>query len=247
MDRLVCKRVLVTAAAQGIGRACADRFVKEGARVVAIDIDAAALKTLEGMEAAHGLDGTDANAVATLLAGQPAFDAVVHCIGMVDHGTVLDCDLHSWRRSFAVNVESFLHVLHAVLPAMVTAGGGSVVSIASVASSLKGLPNRAAYGASKAAVIGLTKSVAADFVSKGIRCNAVCPGTIVSPSLLGRVDDLGREVGGADKAMEMFVARQPMGRLGTAEEVAALCLYLASDESCFVTGQAFAIDGGITI
>lgn len=247
MERLIGKRVLVTAAAHGIGRACAIRFVREGARVVAIDIDADALATLEGVDEAHRVDGTDPDAMAKLLGNGAAFGAVVHCIGMVDHGTVLDCDLPGWRRSFAVNVESFLHVLHAVLPAMVIAGGGSVVSIASVASSLKGLPKRAAYGASKAAVIGLTKSVAADFVAHGIRCNVVCPGTIVSPSLLGRVDDLGREVGGADKAMEMFVARQPIGRLGTAEEVAALCLYLASDESCFVTGQAFAIDGGITI
>lgn len=241
------KHVLVTAAAQGIGKACALLFHAEGARVLATDMDGDALRGL----AAAGLDtsvvdGTDGQAVVATAAGRDAFDAVVHCVGTVFHGTVLDCTLDDWSRSFRVNVDSFYHLLQAVLPGMRRAGG-SVTCIASVASSIKGLPNRAAYGATKAALIGTVKSVAADFAADGIRCNAVCPGTISSPSLRQRVEALGATVGGTDKAMAMFVERQPLGRIGTPEEVAGLCLYLAGDAGRFVTGQAIAIDGGISI
>lgn len=248
MLRLSGKNILVTAASRGIGRACAEHAAAAGANVVATDIDAAGLAEMTHPAiTTQVLDGVDGAAVAAFLSDQRAFDAVIHCIGTVHHGSVLDCDLDTWRVAFRVNVDSFFHVLQGTLPAMVAAGGGSVTCISSVASSLKGLPNRAVYGASKAALIGLVKSVAADFVTKGIRCNAVCPGTITSPSLLGRVDALGREVGGGERAMAMFVERQPMGRLGTTDEVAQMCIYLASDESRFVTGQSFAIDGGMTI
>ena len=244
---LAGKRIWITAAANGIGRACAERFVAEGASVFATDIDADGLQTLDACPNRAVLDSTDARAVANYAARVGHLDAVVHCVGTVHNGRVLDCTAADWARSFDVNVHSFFHLLHAVLPSMIEARAGSIVCIASIASSLKGLPNRAAYGATKAALIGLVKSVAADFVSHGVRANAVCPGTVTSPSLLGRVEELGREVGGSDEAMAMFVARQPMGRLGTPEEIAGLCLYLASDESRFVTGQALAIDGGITI
>ena len=248
MERLKNKRVLVTAAARGIGRACALAAAREGAVVVATDID---FKALEDLSDARircvSLDGCDPSAVHQLLASEDTFDAVIHCIGYVHQGTILDCDLATWRQSFNINVDSLFLVLKAVLPQMRAVRHGSIVCISSVASSLKGLPRRAAYGASKAATIGLIKSVAADFVAEGIRCNAVCPGTISSPSLNDRVAVLGEEVGGAERALEMFIARQPMGRLGTPAEVAAMCIYLASDESCFVTGQAIAIDGGITI
>ena len=247
MSRLAGKHIWVTAAANGIGRACAERFLVEGARVSATDIDLEGLGTLPDPVARAALDSTDADAVRAYAAGLGPLDAVVHCVGTVHHGSVLGCDAAAWRRSFEVNVDSFYHLLQAVLPAMLEARAGSIVCISSIASSLKGLPNRAAYGASKAALIGLVKSVAADFVGHGIRANAVCPGTVSSPSLLGRVEELGREVGGSDEAMAMFVARQPMGRLGTPDEVAQLCLFLASDESRFVTGQAYAVDGGATI
>lgn len=248
MGRLAHKRVLVTAAGQGIGRACAELFHHEQAQIYATDIDDRGLKELADLGVLTiKIDGTDAVAVHDFLAGTEVFDAVVHCIGTVHDGTVVDCDADSWQRSFSVNVDSFYYLLQGVLPKMRTAGRGSIVCIASVASSVKGLPRRAAYGATKAATIGLVKSVAADFVADGIRCNAVCPGTIISPSLLERVDTLGRDLGNNGQAMAAFVARQPMGRLGTAEEVAALCLYLASDESMFVTGQALSIDGGMTI
>jgi len=247
MSRLTGKRVWVTAAANGIGRACAERFAAEGARVFATDVHAEGLASLPADVDHASLDSTDPAAVAAYAAGTGAFDAVVHCVGYVHQGSVLECDAPTWARSFEVNVHSFYHLLQAVLPPMVAARAGSIVCISSIASSIKGLPNRAAYGATKAALIGLTKSVAADYAGEGVRANAVCPGTVASPSLMHRVEDLGREVGGSDEAMAMFVARQPMGRLGTPEEIAGLCLYLASDESRFVTGQAYAIDGGITI
>lgn len=248
MSRLEGKHVLVTAAAQGIGRACVETFLREGATVHATDVDAKGLSTLpQGRLKTAVLDGTDPQAVADFVAGLNPLHSVVHCIGYVHQGSVLDCDQEHWQRSFRVNVDSFYYVLRAALPPMVTAQAGSIVCIASVASSIKGLPNRAAYGATKAALIGLVKSVAADYVAQGIRCNAVCPGTVTSPSLLGRMAEVGKSLGDLEKARAMFISRQPMNRLGTPEEIAALCLYLASDESRFVTGQAMAIDGGITI
>lgn len=246
MLRMAGMRVLVTAAAHGIGRACAERAAEEGALVVATDIDEDALRTLD-VEATCAVDGTDANAVAKCVEQLGPFDSLIHCIGYVHHGSILECDADSWRRSFSVNVDTFLHVVRAVLPPMIAAGDGSITCISSVASCLKGLPHRFAYGASKAALVGMTKSIAADYATQGIRCNAVCPGTITSPSLLARVEELGRGNGGFDEAMARFTARQPLGRLGSPDEVANLCIYLASGESRFVTGQAFAIDGGITI
>lgn len=246
--RLSGLSVLVTAGGQGIGRACVDAAMREGARVFATDRDVAPLADLQSdtLQIA-AVDGTDGNAVAAHVAAVGPFDAVIHCIGYVNQGTVLDCPPDQWARSFAINVDSYYTVLRAVLPGMVAAGGGSIVAISSVASSIKGLPARAAYGASKAAMIGLTKSVAADFVGQGIRANSVCPGTIETPSLGDRIQALGEQVGGTDIARARFTERQPMGRLGTPEEVAALCIYLASPESGFITGQTLCIDGGITI
>jgi 2-keto-3-deoxy-L-fuconate dehydrogenase len=248
MGRLQGKNILVTAAARGIGRACALAASAEGAQVIATDIDAPALADLESSSIKPvALDGTDFEAVRSLVENSPGFDALIHCIGYVHQGTVLDCNLKSWRRSFEINVDSFFFAACAVLPGMQKAGRGSIVCISSVASSVKGLPRRAAYGASKSAVNGLVKSLAADYIGSGIRCNAVCPGTVSSPSLEERITTLGEELGGYDKAYNVFVSRQPMMRFGTPEEVASLCVYLASDESRFVTGQLLAIDGGMTI
>jgi 2-keto-3-deoxy-L-fuconate dehydrogenase len=248
MGRMIAKRVLVTAAGQGIGRACAEMFHQEGAYVFATDINEASLATLSSAGiSTQVVDGTNGPSVAACLSGVEPFDAVVHCIGRVDNGSVLDCDEAAWRNAFRVNVDSFYHVLQNVLPGMRREKSGSIVCISSVASSVMGLPNRAVYGATKAALIGLAKAVAADFVADGIRCNAVCPGTITSPSLLNRVEALDEKLGGKGMGMNAFVARQPMGRLGTPEEVAAMCLYLASAESGFVTGQTLSIDGGMTI
>ncbi len=242
------QRVLVTAAARGIGLACARACAAAGADVVAVDVDGGALATaLEGRAVLAPADCTDAEAVAAIAARHAPFDAVIHAVGMVHHGSVLDCARADWQRSFAVNVDSYFHVLRATLPGMVAARRGSIVGIASVCSSIKGLPNRAAYGATKAAMIGLTKSVAADYVSLGIRCNAICPGTVLSPSLQDRIAELGQDVGGIDQATDLFVSRQPMGRLGTPEEIAALALYLAGDAGAFATGQIFVVDGGMSI
>ena len=246
--RLSGLSVLVTAGGQGIGRACVEAAMREGAHVFATDHHIAPLAELRS-DAVHiaEVDGTDGDAVAAHAAAFGPFDAVIHCVGYVHQGTVLDCPPEQWSRSFNLNVNSYFAVLRSVLPGMLATGGGSIVAIASVASSIKGLSSRAAYGASKAAMIGLTKSVAADFVDQGIRANAVCPGTIETPSLSDRIRALGEQVGGADIARARFTERQPMSRLGTPEEVAALCIYLASPESRFMTGQALSIDGGITI
>ncbi|KVC67910.1 SDR family oxidoreductase [Burkholderia stagnalis] len=252
--RLQGKRALVTAAGQGIGRATALRFVREGAQVLATDIDDAALARLAaetetaapgGTLATRRLDVTSAHDIAALAAAEPAFDVLFNCAGYVHHGTILDCDDDAWTFSWQLNVTSMVRLIRALLPAMIAAGGGSIVNMASAASSMKGVPNRCAYGATKAAVIGLTKAVAADFVEQRIRCNAICPGTIESPSLAARIAEQARaRQVPADTVRQAFVARQPMGRIGSADEVAALALYLASDEASFTTGAIHLIDGG---
>jgi 2-keto-3-deoxy-L-fuconate dehydrogenase len=243
--RLKGKRALITAAAQGIGRASALAMAKEGAEVLATDVNAAPLAGLEaepGLKTAQ-LDVTDADRIAALAGARPAFDVLVNVAGYVHSGSILDCDESAFDFSMNLNVKSMYRLIRAFLPAMLAAGGGSIVNVASVCSSLKGLPNRFAYGTSKAAVIGLTKSVAADYVGRGIRCNAVCPGTVETPSLEDRIaafDD-------PEAARRAFIARQPMGRLGTPEEIAAIIVHLAGDESAYTTGQLFVVDGGITI
>ncbi|NHB05467.1 SDR family oxidoreductase [Burkholderia cepacia] len=250
--RLQGKRALVTAAGQGIGRATALRFASEGADVLATDINEAALVRLEadagradGRLTTRRLDVTDAQDVAALAASERAFDVLFNCAGYVHHGSILDCDDDAWAFSLNLNVTSMYRLIRALLPAMLEAGGASIINMASAASSVKGVPNRFVYGTTKAAVIGLTKAVAADFVERGIRCNAICPGTIESPSLEQRIADQARmrDVS-ADEVRQAFVARQPIGRIGTADEVAALALYLASDEASFTTGAIHLIDGG---
>ncbi|KVW11784.1 NAD(P)-dependent oxidoreductase [Burkholderia cepacia] len=250
--RLQGKRALVTAAGQGIGRATALRFASEGADVLATDINEAALVRLEADAERAGsrlatrrLDVTDAQDVAALAANERAFDVLFNCAGYVHHGSILDCDDDAWAFSLNLNVTSMYRLIRALLPAMLEAGGASIINMASAASSVKGVPNRFVYGTTKAAVIGLTKAVAADFVERGIRCNAICPGTIESPSLEQRIADQARvrDVS-ADEVRQAFVARQPIGRIGTADEVAALALYLASDEASFTTGAIHLIDGG---
>jgi 2-dehydro-3-deoxy-L-fuconate 4-dehydrogenase len=245
--RLQGKTVVVTAAAQGIGRASALAFAREGARVVATDIDLDKLGALakEGGAAitARKLDATDAAGIAALAGELGAVDVLMNCAGFVHHGTVLDTTERDWDFTMTLNVKSMYYTIRAFLPGMLKRGKGSVVNIASGASSVRGIPNRFVYGTSKAAVIGLTKSVAADFIKQGIRCNAICPGTIATPSLEDRVAALGN----VEEARKAFVARQPMGRLGTAEEVAALALHLASDESGFTTGAIHIVDGGFSL
>ncbi|WP_144982115.1 SDR family oxidoreductase [Halomonas sp. C22] len=242
--RLKNKTALVTAAANGIGRASVERFVAEGARVIATDIDTTSLEGLKGVEVRH-LDVTDVAAIQRLAADLPALDVLFNCAGMVPSGSVLQCDDATWQRSFALNVTSMYHIIQSFLPAMLNSGGGSIINMASLASSLKGVPNRFAYGTTKAAVIGLTKAVAADFMTHGIRCNAICPGTVDSPSLRQRIEAQARQEGlSTTEVLEAFIARQPMGRLGRPEEVAALATFLACDESSFITGTAQLIDGG---
>jgi 2-keto-3-deoxy-L-fuconate dehydrogenase len=244
MSRLLNKTTIVTAAAQGIGRATALAFAREGARVVACDVNAAGLEALvaEARVETRVLDVRSTDAIARLAADVPGPDALFNCVGYVHNGTILECDDEAFDRSFDINVKSMFRLIRALLPGMVAAGRGSIINISSVASSVIAVPNRFVYGASKAAVIGLTKSVALDFVSKGIRANAICPGTVESPSLQERM----RATGDFDAARANFIARQPMGRLGTPEEIANLAVYLASDESSFVTGSTFVIDGGWT-
>lgn len=241
--RLAGKTALVTAAAQGIGRACAERFAREGARVIATDLRIDALNDVPFE--VHRLDVRDTGQVNALAAELGGIDILFNCAGFVHAGSVLECDEDAWDFSFDLNVKSMYRTLRAFLPGMLERGGGSVINMSSAASSIKGVPNRFVYGASKAAVIGLTKSVAADFVARGIRCNAICPGTVVSPSLAQRIDEQARAQGKPRAEVEAaFVARQPMGRLGQPEEIAALAAYLASDEAAFTTGQVHLIDGG---
>ena len=237
--RLAGKTALVTAAAAGIGRAAAERFAEEGAIVHAVDIDARGLASLGGCSV-HCTDLTDGAAIEGLREAIGSTDILFNCVGYVHPGTVLDCSEEDWAFAHALNVTAMYRTIRAFLPGMLERGGGSIVNMSSVASSVKGVPNRFAYSTTKAAVIGLTKSVAADFVGQGIRCNAICPGTVDTPSLQQRL----RDTGDYDAAMAQFRGRQPMGRLGTAAEIAALAAYLASDEAAFTTGAIHIIDGG---
>ncbi len=241
MGRLAGKRILVSAAGQGIGRASALAMHREGARVLATDVNEATLAELaaEGLET-RVLDVRDPASVAAAIAAAGPLNGLFNCAGFVANGTILDCTEDEWDFSFDLNVKSMYRMTKAALPGMIAGGGGSIINMASVVSSIIGAPNRFVYGATKAAVIGFTKAVAADFITKGIRCNAICPGTVESPSLFQRM----RDSGDFEKAHAAFLARQPMGRLAKAEEIASLVVYLASDESSVTTGHAHVVDGG---
>jgi 2-keto-3-deoxy-L-fuconate dehydrogenase len=245
--RLKGKVAVVTAAGQGIGRAIAEAFVREGAQVFATDVDVA---KLEGIKRAkrRKLDVLSTRAVEAFAAKTGPIDVLVNCAGFVHHGTILECDDKAWDFSFDLNVRSMHRMIKAYLPGMLAKGKGAIVNIASGASSVRGIPNRYVYGTTKAAVIGLTKAVAADFIQKGVRCNAIAPGTVQSPSLDERISALAASTGkSVEEARAAFVARQPMGRLGSAEEIAAGALYLASDESAFSTGTIVIVDGGFSL
>ena len=249
--RLSGKVAVVTAAGQGIGAAIAEHFAAEGADVWATDLDATKFNKTTFKDG-RALDVTDGAAIKAFAEEVGEIDILTNVAGFVHHGSVLDCDDSDWDFSFDLNVKSMHLMIRAFLPGMLARAdslgtSGSIINLSSGASSLKGAPNRYVYGATKAAVIGLTKAVAIDFIKKGIRCNAICPGTVHSPSWEQRVRELGKEVGGFEKAHELFVSRQPMGRVGTAAEVAALAVYLASDESAFTTGTAIPVDGGWTL
>lgn len=237
--RLAGKTALLTAAGQGIGRAAAELFAAEGARVIATDRDPATLAGLDGCDC-RALDVTDLAAVLATRNAIGPIDILFNVAGVVHNGTILDCDEREWAFSCDLNMTAMYRTIRAFLPGMLDKGGGSIVNMSSIASSVKGIPNRFAYGATKAGVIGLTKAVAADFVGRGVRCNAICPGTIDTPSLQQRLYD----TGDYEAARKTFIDRQPMGRLGQAGEIAALALYLASDESSFTTGAIHVIDGG---
>ncbi len=239
--RLKGKRAVVTAAGAGIGQATALAFAAEGAHVIASDINAEALGPVAdaGCET-HHLDVTDADAVRIFAENTGAPDILFNCAGFVHHGTILDCAEVDFDFTFGLNVKSMYRMMRTYLPPMIEAGGGTIINMASVVSSIIAAPNRFVYGASKAAVIGMTKAVAADFVTQGIRVNAICPGTVDSPSLQGRM----RAMGDYDTARAAFIARQPMGRIAEAHEIAKMAVYLASDDSAFITGQTLTIDGG---
>jgi 2-keto-3-deoxy-L-fuconate dehydrogenase len=247
MKRLQNKNIFLTAAAKGIGHASLLRFLEEGATVWATDID---LKPLEVLNHSKEqlkvlkLDVCDPTAIEKLLEEISTIDVLFNCAGFVHNGTILECTEDDWDMAFEINVRSMYRLSKIIIPKMINKGGGVIINMASVASSVKGVPNRFIYGTSKAAVIGITKAIAADFVSQGIRCNAICPGTVETPSLNERMVAQG---GDLEKVRSDFVARQPMGRIGTPEEIANLAVYLASDESSYTTGTVFAIDGGMTI
>lgn len=244
-DRLSGKTALVTAAAQGIGRACALAFAAEGASVLATDINAAKLDELSGTPniVTTRLDVLDNDMVASLAREIAAPSILLNCAGFVHHGNIMDASEDEWDFGFNLNVKSQFRTIRAFLPGMVAAGGGSIINMASVSGSISGVPNRLVYGATKAAVIGLTKSVARDYIGHGIRCNAIAPGTVQSPSLDDRINAFDDPV----QARKDFIARQPLGRLGKAEEIAALAVYLASDESAYTTGSIMVSDGGLTL
>ncbi len=243
MGRLSGKTALATAAGQGIGRAAVLAMAQEGARVIATDINEALLEDLPGLsgniEIAQ-LDACDAQAISAMAAKVGNVDILFNCAGFVHHGSILEASEEEWDFAFDLNVKSMFHMTRAFLPGMVENGGGSIINMSSAASSIKGVANRFIYATTKAAVIGFTKSVATDFITKGIRCNAICPGTVQSPSLEDRI----KAQGDYEKSKAAFIARQPMGRLGTAEEIAALVVFLASDDAAFTTGDTHIIDGG---
>ena len=244
--RLKNKRTLITAAGQGIGFSTALAFASEGAEVVATDINPDTLNSLSNenpMIQTRLLDVTKPQEIQQIAEETGPIDVLFNCAGFVHHGTILDCEENDWEFSFNLNVRSMYRMIRAFLPAMLEAGGGNIINMSSVASSVMGLPNRFVYGASKAAVIGLTKSVAKDYIKQGIRCNAICPGTVESPSLQERIKAQG---GNLEEVRAAFIARQPIGRIGTPEEIAAIAVYLASDESAYTTGVAFSIDGGMS-
>jgi 2-keto-3-deoxy-L-fuconate dehydrogenase len=248
MSSLTGKTAFVTAAGQGIGRATAKAFAAAGAKVVATDVDAAKLAGLESDTIrAMALDVLDPAAIARAAETAGAIDILFNCAGVVHQGTLLEASEADWSFAFDLNCRSMFRTMQAFLPGMLTRGRGTIINIASVASSLKGVPNRFIYSASKAAVIGMTRSVATDYVTRGIRCNCLCPGTVETPSLDERIAANAAAAGSIDAARAAFVARQPMGRLGTPEEIAALAVYLSSDDAQFITGQAIVIDGGLTL
>ncbi len=245
-QRLINKNIIVTAAGQGIGRATAIAFCNEGANVIATDLNEKTLKDLNKQYPkiqVYTLDSTDSDAIKTFAKTVDKVDVLFNAVGFVHHGTILDCEEKDWNFSFNVNIKSMYLMIKSIIPKMLEVNNGNIINVASVASSIKGFPFRFVYGASKAAIIGLTKSIAVDFVKQNIRCNAIAPGTVHTPSWEGRVNASKDPV----QAKKDFIARQPMGRLGTPEEIASMAVYLASDESSFITGNTFPIDGGITI
>lgn len=241
-NELAGKVAIVTAAGQGIGRATAERFAQAGARVHALDINESTVTQVEGVKATV-IDVTDNAAVRDFVDSLDSVDVLFNCAGFVHNGSILECDEAAWDFSFELNVKSMYRLTRLVLPLMTAQRRGSIINMASVASSVKGVPDRFVYGATKAAVIGMTKSIAADFVKDGVRCNAICPGTVHSPSLEDRL----KATGDFEAAYKAFVARQPMGRIGEPDEIAKLALYLASDDSAFTTGQCHIIDGGWSV
>jgi len=244
-ERLAGKIALVTAAGQGIGRGAALAFAREGAQVWATDVNGGLLSAVEGSAGIHTrvLDVRNPAQIADAARDIGTIDVLFNCAGYVHHGTILECREEDWDFSFELNVRSMYRMAKAFLPGMLAQGRGSIINMASVASSIRGLPNRFVYGATKAAVIGLTKSIAADFVRQGIRCNAVCPGTVDTPSLHGRI----AAHADPEQARKDFIARQPMGRLGTVDDITGILVFLASDESLFATGNAYSVDGGMSI
>lgn len=248
--RLKGKVALCTASGAGIGRACAIAFAREGARVIASDIDLGRLKGLAeaGVAETHLLDVRNQKSIDDMAKRIGAVDVLFNAAGYVAAGTVLECTDADWDLSFDLNVKSMHRMIRAFVPGMLAKGSGSIINIASVAGSIRGIPNRHAYGATKAAVIGMTKAVAADFILKGVRCNCICPGTVQSPSLDDRITAQAKAMGKSEaEVRQMFIGRQPMGRLGSAEEIASMAVYLASDESSFTTGQAMIVDGGVAL